>query len=152
MVAQSWEEAESLNVAHGPFSVTVADVGQGAQDSLETFKRSRLRHDDPGPLVVLASPADPGSASKAELLGAEQVVPAPWTLSSLQAAIAKVTAVRPRPSSGDGADYDDDTIRFQQQLARSHGPRMRDVWTVVQQAAGVDITVLIGGRQAPARN
>jgi two-component system response regulator AtoC len=145
MVAQSLEEAESLNASHGPFSVTVADVGQEAQDSLEAFKRSRLRHDDPGPLVVLASPADPGAASKAELLGAEQVVPAPWTLSSLQAAIAKVTAVRPRPSSGDGADYDDDTIRFQQQLARSHGPRMRDVWTVVQQAAGVDITVLIGG-------
>jgi two-component system response regulator AtoC len=123
----------------------VVDVSRESQDGVETLRRGRLRHEDPGPLVMLVHRDDPIRAAKAELLGAEQVVLAPWTLSSLQAAIVKVVLARPRPAAGDGAGYDDGGIRLQQELALWRSPKMREAWTVVHQAAAVDITVLIGG-------
>jgi two-component system response regulator AtoC len=144
VVAQSLGEAEGLTNSRGPFALTVVDVGRTDGDSLEALRRSRLRHEDPGPLVVLGSRDAPARASKSDLLGADQVVLAPWNLSSFQAAIVKIVLARERAST-DGAGYDDAGVRLQQELALWRSPRMRDVWTVVHQAAGVDITVLIGG-------
>jgi two-component system, NtrC family, response regulator AtoC len=145
LVARSLAEAEGLTSSRGPFAVTIVDVSQQDGDGLETLRRSRLRHEEPGPLVVLAHRDDPAHARKANLLGAEQVVLAPWSFSSLETAIAKVALARPRPSAGDGAGYDDAGVRLQQELALWRSPKMLEVWTVVHQAAGVDITVLVGG-------
>jgi two-component system, NtrC family, response regulator AtoC len=145
LVARSLAEAEGLTSSRGPFAATIVDVSQQDGDGLETLRRSRLRHEDPGPLVVLAHRDDPAHARKADLLGAVQVVLAPWSFSSLETAIAKIALARPRPSAGDGAGYDDAGVRLQQELALWRSPKMREVWTVVNQAAGVDITVLVGG-------
>ena len=95
---------------------------------------------------MLASLDDPARISKSDLLGAEEVVLAPWSVSGLQAAIVNVVHSRPRPLAGDRASYDDAGVRLQRELALWRSPRMRDVWNVIQQAAAVDITVLIGGQ------
>jgi two-component system response regulator AtoC len=145
VVADSMEEAGRLSATSGPFSVTVVDVGRADGEGLETLRRSRLRHEESGPVVVLAHRDDPAWNSKAELVGAEQVVLAPWTLANLQAAIVKVVPVRPRSLDRDSTGYDEAGVRLRQELALWRSPKMRDVLAMVQQSAGVDITVLIGG-------
>jgi two-component system response regulator AtoC len=145
LVAKSLAEAEALTGARGPFALTVLDASVAEGAGLEILRRSRLRHEDPGPLVMLAQREDAAQARKADLLGAEQVVLAPWSLSSLQTAIVKTVLARPRPPAQDGAAYDDAGTRLQQELALWRSPKMQDAWSVIHQAAGVDITVLIGG-------
>ena len=143
IVVHSCDEAEALSVARGPFTVTVVDVGRTDARGLEAIRRSRLRHEDPGPLVALAKPDDPARAAKTDLLGTGHVLLAPWSPSIFQAFIMKILSTR--RLNGDGAGYDYTGIRLQQELALWRSPRMRDISTLVQQAAGVDITVLVGG-------
>ena len=145
LVAKTIGEAEALTGSRGPFALTIVDAGTMDGEGTETFRRSRLRHEDPGPLLLLAQREDPGQARKADILGAEQVVLAPWSLSTLQTAIVKVMLARPRPLVTDGGAYDDAGSRLQQELALWRSPKMQEVWTVIHQAAGVDITVLVGG-------
>jgi two-component system response regulator AtoC len=146
VTASSLDEAEARTASRGPFAVTVADVTQEDNDSLATFGRSRLRHEDLGPLVALANPNDRARTSKADLLDADHVVLAPWNYASLQAAIANVVFPRSRVPAGERSGYDDAGMRLEQELGLWRSPRMREVWGVVHQAAAVDITVLIGGQ------
>ncbi len=143
IVVRSCDEAEALNADRGPFTATVVDVGRADVKALEALRRSRLRHEDPGPLVVLAKPDDPSRLAKTDLLGAEHVLLAPWSTPIFQAFILKILSAR--RLNGDGAGYDPAGIRLQQELALWRSPRMREISTLVQQAAGVDITVLVGG-------
>src|SRR5262245_45274439 len=107
LVAKSLREAEGLTASRGPFALTIVDAGMTDGDRLESLRRSRLRHEDPGPLGLLAQRDDPTQARKADLLRAEQVVLAPWSLATLQTAIVKVVLARSRPLVSDGAAYDD---------------------------------------------
>ncbi len=152
VVAESLEHGEMLTASRGPFSLTVVDVGAGDDDGLEGLRRSRQRHEEPGPVVALAQHDDLAWSSKTEFLGAEQVVLAPWGLANVQAAIVKVVLGRPRPLAGDRAGYDETGVCLQQEVALWRSAKMRDLWSVVQQAAGVDITVLIGGETGTGKD
>src|SRR5262245_27665502 len=79
IVVHSCEQADALSAARGPFTATVVDVSRADVKALETLRRSRLRHEDPGPLVVLAKPDDPTRLAKTDLLGTGHVLLAPWS-------------------------------------------------------------------------
>ncbi|MGH7264501.1 MAG: sigma-54 interaction domain-containing protein [Candidatus Rokuibacteriota bacterium] len=61
-----------------------------------------------------------------------------------------VTAV-PAPSSDDAGPLSEDA-RLGQEIDLCRSPKMRDVWDIVRQAAGVDVTVLICGETGTGKD
>jgi two-component system response regulator AtoC len=94
------------------------------------------------PLLVLYDPSDPRAAARATLLGADELLAKPVKDEDLQAAIGRVL-VRGRAEAAlsDG----EPAMRLRLELGLWRSPRMQGVRQVIQQAAGVDITVLICG-------
>jgi two-component system response regulator AtoC len=126
----------------GRLALTILDLTDGgAGDDIPEGMAGRPAWES-SPLLVLYDPSDPRAAARATLLGADELLAKPVKDEDLQAGIGRVL-VRSRseaaPSDGEPA------TRLRQELGLWRSPRMQGVRQVIQQAAGVDITVLICG-------
>jgi two-component system response regulator AtoC len=97
-----------------------------------------------GPLVVLYDPLDSRAAARATLLGAAELLAKPVRDEDLQAAIGRAMA-RTVPGSAAEGPEGDPAARLRQEVGLWRSPQMEGVRQIIQQAAEVDITVLICG-------
>ncbi len=143
VVAASTDELLVL-AYEGPYQLTVVGLHIAGEPGLEVLRRIRSRQTHREPLIMLADGDHPAPAVVAEALDASQILPWPWTAENFAAAVERALE-RPRAPVADGVGYDDAGTRLRQEMALWRSARMREVWRVVHQAAGVDVTVLIGG-------
>jgi two-component system response regulator AtoC len=143
VVAASTDELLVL-AYEGPYQLTVVGLHIDGQPGLEVLRRIRSRQPHREPLIMLADGDHPAPAAVADALDADQILPWPWTAENFAAAVERALE-RPRAPVGDGIGYDDAGTRLRQEMALWRSAKMREVWRIVHQAAGVDVTVLIGG-------
>lgn len=140
--ASSVEQALAA-LAQTQFVFSVVDEEVNGTDGMDFLRRLRSQGGDPGPIIMLGDINNRNRILEAKALGAEEVVPKPPKPEELQQAIQGVLA-RPRRPGGESLQ-DDATERLEQQIALWQSPSMRAVWEIIQQAARVDVTVLICG-------
>jgi two-component system response regulator AtoC len=103
----------------------------------------RRQGGDPGPIVVLGNPDDPGVSGEQAADGTEDRLSTAFQREDLERMIREVLA-RPRKRAWTSQDGDT-TERLRREVALWRSAQMQAVWHVVQQAAEVDVTVLICG-------
>lgn len=129
------------------FLFTMIDL---APDSAELLRRLRAQEGTPGPIIALAHAADRPLTLEAASLGVSDFVREPFTAHELENVIRTVLA-RPRGHEG-RAPEDDAEARLPQELALWQSPKMREVQEIIEQAARVDVTVLISGETGTGKD
>ena len=113
----------------------------GTTGDLVTHLRSQ--GGDPGPIIALCDREDPRGLGETAFAGVEAYLRKPFGCEDLEQVIRDVLA---RPRRKACASQDGDTSeRLGREVALWRSAQMQAVWHVVQQAAQVDVTVLICG-------
>jgi two-component system response regulator AtoC len=145
VVAASGDEAlESL--AHRSFRFSLLDLDLDGDDHELIIRRLNLQRGSPGPIVGLSadSPASPVLSP-----GVDALVDKLFSYEDLDRIITEVAAPRPRDPDA-GSEVATDTISHEIDLWRS--PRMRELRAILQDAAGVDVTVLVTGETGTGKD
>jgi two-component system, NtrC family, response regulator AtoC len=125
------------------------------RDGLDLLRRLRADGRWLTPVVLVADEHDTGQVSEATALGAEDFLPKRFHLADLENVLKEVQA-RPRPIGPPAMprteDGHDPVTDFHRQVALWRSPPMREVWEVIQQAARVDVTVLIQGETGTGKD
>ena len=119
-------------------------------DGLDLLRQVKLQGGDSGPLIMLFDPEQGERVAEAAALGADDFVVKPPKPEELENAIKAVCAPVLAPPPRRPAD--DTARRLGQETALWRSPRMQDVWKVIEQAAQVDITVLICGETGTGKD
>jgi two-component system response regulator AtoC len=149
------EAAAALKRARFQLSL-VATTLNGA-DGLDLLRRLPELGADPGPIIMLTSPQDLGRAAAATQLGADDVLPTPVDPDTLESTLKDALA-RPRrawgptPAAPPAPEESAATARLCREIALWRSPAMRELWRTTQQAARVDVTVLIGGETGTGKD
>jgi two-component system response regulator AtoC len=123
-------------------------------DGLDLLRRLRADGRPPAPVVVIADEHDTRRLSAATALGAEDFLPRHFQSADLEN-VLKGLEQRPRtPASVTMAPSDDEdpVSRVRRQVALWQSPRMAEVWEIIQQAARVDVTVLVEGETGTGKD
>ncbi len=148
---QANSEDEGLAaLAHNRFAFTVLDVNVGEAKGAALLSRLRSQGGDPGPIVVLCDGNDARGAVQAAFAEADDFIQKPIRPEDLEITIKDVLA-RPRRTWG-AAPESDPAARLPQEIALWRSPKMRAMWEVIQQAARVDVTVLICGETGTGKD
>ena len=131
------------------------------RDGLDLLRRLRDDGRSPAPVILIADEQDTRRVSEAAALGAEDFLPKRFHPADLENILKEVEA-RPRaaippatsatsatPATEDG---DDPAAQIRRQVALWQSPRMAEVWETIQQAARVDVTVLIEGETGTGKD
>jgi len=149
VAAGSVEEAlAALATSRFDFSLVAMEVD--GTDGLEFLRRLKLQGGDPGPIIVLFDPSNTKRIEEAAALGADDFLQKPYKPEELENAIKGVRAgprrLWGRPSA------DDLGFRLEQETALWRSPKMQEVQRVIEQAAQVDITILICGETGTGKD
>jgi two-component system response regulator AtoC len=127
-------------------------------EGLDLLRRLRDGGRASTPVVLIADEHDPGRVSEAAALGAEDFLPQSFDQADLENVLKEVEA-RPRAVAPSGVlaapardDGDDPAAQVRRQVALWRSPRMSEVWETIQQAARVDVTVLIEGETGTGKD
>jgi two-component system, NtrC family, response regulator AtoC len=134
-------------LAQNRFAFTLLDVNVDDVNDADITERIRGQGGDPGPVVVLCDGNDPGGPTQAAFSGADEFVRKPFGPEELQAKIKEVLA-RPRRITPEG----DPVSALRQEIALWKSPQMQAVWNIIQQAARVDVTVLLCGETGTGKD
>ena len=135
-----------------PFAFCLLDATVGERDGLDVLRRLRADGRWPSPVILIADENDVGRVAEATGLGADDFLPKQFRHADLENVLKEVEA-RPRRVMGPtAADLDDPGAQLRRQIGFWRSQRMREVWEVIQQAARVDITVLIGGETGTGKD
>ena len=146
VTAGSVDEAFAA-LAHKRFDFSLVGLDLDGADGIDFFRRLKLQGGDPGPILMLFSPSHIERLGEAAALGADDFVQKPFEPQELKNAV-KGVAGAPRRSWGPAAppdDPNDPTGRLERETGLWCSAQMKEVWRVIEQAAQVDITVLICG-------
>jgi two-component system, NtrC family, response regulator AtoC len=128
------------------------------RDGLDLLRRLREDGRWPAPVVLVADEHDTRRVSEAAALGAEDFLPKRFHPADLENVLKEIEA-RPRPmplpvtpTAPTLEDGDDPGTHIRRQVALWQSPRMREVWEIIQQAARVDVTVLIEGETGTGKD
>ena len=149
VLAASVEEAFAA-LAHTGFLFSLVDVELNGADGLDFLRRLRSEGGDPGPIIMFCDTNDIRRVEAATTLGADDLIQKPFNAEELENAIKEVLA-RPRRLWAQ-SPADDPTVRLQQETALWRSPRMQEVWKIIQQAARVDVTVLVRGQTGTGKD
>ncbi len=149
-VAVSSVSEALATLAHTRFLFSLVDIGLNGANGIELLRRLRLQRGDPGPIIMLSDPSDTKRMENAASLGADDFIAKPVNSEELENAI-KWALSRPRRAWGPPL-ADDPAARLEQEITLWCSPKMREVWKVIEQAARVDITVLIGGETGTGKD
>jgi two-component system response regulator AtoC len=138
--ATTAEEALEL-VARLPFAFALVAIRLPGMSGIELLRRARdLR--EGGPVIMVAEPGQSAQIVEAIQAGADDFVRRPYTAEDVETAIRGL-GTRLRRESSTPADQHDE--RLAGELALLVSPQMREIQSVVEQAARADVTVLICG-------
>jgi two-component system response regulator AtoC len=149
IVASSVDEALAA-MAQSRFAFTLLDFGSDGAASAQLVERIRKEGAEPGPIVVLVSGDDPSGLIHSASLKADEVLQKPFGPNRLEAVIRDVLS-RPRRAPVTAVNGDA-TAQLRQEIALWKSPQMQAVWNIVQQAAQVDVTVLICGETGTGKD
>jgi two-component system, NtrC family, response regulator AtoC len=128
------------------------------REGMGLLRRLRDGGRPPTPVVLIGDGDDPGRVSAAAALGVEDFLPKGFDQSDLENVLKEVEA-RPRavvPPVATVAlareDIEDPAAQVRRQVALWRSPRMSEVWETIQQAARVDVTVLIEGETGTGKD
>jgi two-component system, NtrC family, response regulator AtoC len=134
-------------MAHRRFVLSLLDLGPGTS---ELLRRLRTQGGSPGAIVVIAD-ADAGErALEAASLGADDFLQKPFNGDDLEN-VLKSALARPR-RSWERAPDDDARFRLREEISLWRSPRMQEVREIIEQAARVDVTVLICGETGTGKD
>jgi len=140
--ARSMEEAFAA-LAHTRFLFSLVDWEVARAGSLEFLRQLRNPDGDPGPTILLAEPDTTMRSQEVPAPGADAILQKPIEPPNLEKAIQEVLS-RP-PHAGGQVPADVTGARLHQEIALWRSPKMQRVWEIIQQAARVDVPVLIRG-------
>ena len=127
-------------LAQRRFLMSLLDLGS---DASELLRRLKMQGGSPGAIVVVAD-ADAGErAMETTSLGADDFLHKPFTPDDLENVIKSALA-RPR-RSWERVPDDEARLRLRQEVGLWRSPKMSEVREIIEQAARVDVTVLISG-------
>src|SRR5262245_60719696 len=129
------------------FAFSLVDLGLDGANGIEILRWINQTGAVPGPVIVLAGDADVARLGEVTALGAADVLPRRFQVSDLEV-VVKEALGRPRRAWDDVSDVRDPTdpaTRLTRELSLWQSAKMREVYQVVQQAARIGVTVLIGG-------
>ena len=133
-------------VAHARFVFTLV---HGSRDMQSLESLAAKRHGT-GPIIVVADNGAISGNGTADPLGPDHVIPGPLTVDTVDAAI-KLALARARESDAFVAG-DTSSTALQREIGLWRSARMQGVWKIIQQAAGVDVTVLISGETGTGKD
>jgi two-component system response regulator AtoC len=134
-------------MAQRRFLLSLLDLGASAG---ELLRRLRTQGGSPGAIVVIAD-ADAGErAVEATSLGADDFLQKPFTSDDLENVI-KSALSRPRRSWERTPD-DETRSRLHEEVGLWRSAKMREVRDIIEQAARVDVTVLICGETGTGKD
>ena len=142
-IGASRVEEALAEVTRGDFALTLLDLSSDATDGLDLLRRLRVQGGQPGAVIVLSNGHGLEQTAEAAELGADDVLPQPFTSEDLENTIKSALA-RPRRRWGRSTD-DDAHRRLREEMDLWRSPRMQGVRRVIDQASRIDVTVLIGG-------
>jgi two-component system response regulator AtoC len=132
----SAEEALTL-VGRSRFAFSLVAIQLPGVSGIELLAQAPALADSP--IIMVAEAEHSAEIVDAIQAGADDVVRRPYTARDLQDAI-KVTAGRPGPPV-----VDESHERLARELALLVSPPMRELQGIIEQAAGADVTTLLGG-------
>ena len=129
------------------FVLSLLDLGSHANDLL---RRLKTQGGAPGTIILLAD-ADAGdSPAESAALGADDFLQKPFSTEDLENVIKSALA-RPR-RSWDRTPDDDSRARLREEVGLWRSPRMSEVREIIEQAARVDVTVLVMGETGTGKD
>ncbi len=140
------EAIEALARRRFVFSVVASTL-----DGLEALRRLASQGGEPGPIIMIVNEHDGTRIPEATALGAADFVRTPFGPEDVEHAIKKALS-RPHHLSAVSAPGQEAANGVQQEIALWCSPKMRALWDIIQQAAGVDVTVLIGGETGTGKD
>jgi two-component system, NtrC family, response regulator AtoC len=144
--AGSVEEALP-EIAQHRFTLSLLDLGFGAA---ELLRRLKTQGGWPGAIVVIADPETGERALEAGSLGADDFLQKPFTADDLEN-VLKSALARPR-RSWERLPDDDVRVRLHEEIGLWRSPKMTEVRQILEQAARVDVTVLICGETGTGKD
>jgi two-component system response regulator AtoC len=129
------------------FTLTLLDLGPG---STELLRRLKTQGGAPGALVVVADAEAGERALEAGTLGADDFLQKPFTADDLEN-VFKSALARPR-RAWDRIPDDEARVRLREEVGLWRSPRMQEVREIIEQAARVDVTVLIMGETGTGKD
>ena len=132
------------------FEFSLVDMELNGADGTDLLHRLKVQGGDPGPIILLFAPADTRRIGEAATLGADDFLQKPFKPEELENAI-KAASSSPRRVWG-RPSADDLTPRLEHEVSLWRSPRMQEVWKVIEQAAQVDIIVLLCGETGTGKD
>ena len=140
-------EAALPEMAQRRFTLSLLDLGAG---TAELLRRLKTQGGSPGAIVVI-SDADAGvRALEATTLGADDFLQKPFTADDLENVIKSALA-RPR-RAWERVPDDEARTRLHEEVGLWRSPKMNEVRDIIEQAARVDVTVLICGETGTGKD
>ncbi len=134
-------------LAQRRFVLSLLDLGS---ETAELLRRLKTQGGWPGAIIVVAD-ADAGErALEATSLGADDFLQKPFTSDDLENVI-KSALSRPRRSWERSPD-DEARLRLHEEIGLWRSPKMSEVREIIEQAARVDVTVLISGETGTGKD
>src|SRR5436309_8469150 len=146
VAAGSGEEAIEL-VANAHFAFSLVAIRLPGMSGVDFLRRAQDLCDT-GHVIMVADNGHSSQIVEAIQTGADDFIRRPYTSEDLENAI-KAVAGRPRPVAPTAATApaggDENGARLERELGLLVSPPMREVQSIVEQAARADVTVLICG-------
>ncbi len=135
-----------------PFAFCLLDATVGESDGLDLLRRLRAKGRWPSPVILLTDEQNVARVAEATGLGADDFLPKQFRQTDLENALKEVEN-RPRSTIGSAAvEGDNPATQIRREIALWRSAKMREVWDIIQHAARVDVTVLIGGEPGTGKD
>ena len=134
-------------MAQRRFVLSLLDLGSQANDLL---RRLKTQGGAPGTIILLTDSDTRESPAESAALGADDFLQKPFSAEDLENVIKSALA-RPR-RSWDRSPDDDSRVRLREEVGLWRSPRMSEVREIIEQAARVDVTVLIMGETGTGKD
>ena len=148
MVSSVGEAFAVLSQTRVLFSIVAMELN--GTDGIEFLRQLRLQGGDPASVIMLFHPPNIKRIAEATTFGTADFVQKPVKREALDNAIKEVTSRFPDLWSRSTSD--DPIARLEQEIALWRSPKMLEVLKIVEQAAQIDITVLIGGETGTGKD
>jgi two-component system response regulator AtoC len=119
-------------------------------EAVELLRRLKAQGGNPGAIVVVADSDQADRIAETGSLGADDFLQTPFTSDDLEN-VMKSALARPR-RSWDRTPDDDARARLIEEVGLWRSPKMSEVREIIEQAARVDVTVLICGETGTGKD
>ena len=147
LVAAGSLESALAELGQRRFTATFLDFGG---EAVEFLGRLKTRGGTPGAIVVTIDSDSADRTADIASLGADDFLQKPFTADDLENVIKSALA-RPR-RSWERVPDDDARARLREEVGLWRSPKMSEVREIIEQAARVDVTVLIQGETGTGKD